>query len=58
MRFGQLEIRAIAARVLRDFTLELEPGWTLDVRQTPTLGPKGGMPVRLRARSSRLALLI
>jgi cytochrome P450 len=50
MRFGQLEIRAIAALLLRDFELELEPGWRLEVRQTPTIGPRDGMPVRVRAR--------
>lgn len=49
MRFGQLEIKAIMARVLRDFDVELEPGWRLRVFQTPTLGPAKGMPVRLQA---------
>jgi cytochrome P450 len=48
MRFGQLEIKAIAARVLREHRLELEPGHRLEVRQTPTLGPKGGLPMRVR----------
>ena len=48
MRFGQLEIRAIAARVLVEHRLELEPGHRLEVRQTPTLGPKGGLPMRVR----------
>ena len=49
MRFGQLEIKAIAARILREHRLELAPGHRLQVRQTPTLGPKGGLPVRVRA---------
>ncbi len=49
MRFGQLEVKAIAARVLREHRLELVPGHRLEVRQTPTLGPKGGLPVRVRA---------
>jgi cytochrome P450 len=48
MRFGQLEIKAIAARVLREHRLELEPGHRLEVRQTPTLGPKDGLPMRVR----------
>jgi cytochrome P450 len=48
MRFGQLEIKAIAARVLREHRLELEPGYRLEVRQTPTLGPRRGMPMRVR----------
>ena len=41
MRFGQLEIKAIAARILREHRLELAPGYRLEVRQTPTLGPEG-----------------
>jgi cytochrome P450 len=49
MRFGQLEIKAIAARVLREHRLELPRGHRLEVRQTPTLGPKGGLPVTVRA---------
>ena len=50
MRFGQLEIRTIAARVLRDFRLELAPGFRLAIRQTPTLGPRAGLPVVVKAR--------
>jgi cytochrome P450 len=49
MRFGQLEIKAIAARVLREHRVELAPGHRLELRQTPTLGPKGGLPVIVRA---------
>jgi cytochrome P450 len=48
MRFGQLEVKAVAARVLREHRLELLPGHRLEVRQTPTLGPKGGLPMRVR----------
>jgi cytochrome P450 len=48
MRFGQLEIKAIAARVLREHRLELPPGHRLEVRQTPTLGPRDGLRVRVR----------
>jgi cytochrome P450 len=48
MRFGQLEIKAIAARVLREHRLELPPKHELEVRQTPTLGPKGGLPMHVR----------
>jgi len=48
MRFGQLEIKAIAARILSAHRLELEPGYRLEIRQTPTLGPRGGMPMRVR----------
>jgi len=49
MRFGRLEIKAIAARVLAGHRLELAPGYRLTVRQTPTLGPRDGMPMRVRA---------
>jgi cytochrome P450 len=49
MRFGQQEIRAIARRILRDFRLELEPGRELVIRQTPTLGPKNGLWIRVCA---------
>jgi cytochrome P450 len=49
MRFGQLEIKAIAARILREHRLALPPGHRLEIRQTPTLGPKGGLPMRVRA---------
>jgi cytochrome P450 len=52
MRFGQLEIKAIAARILREHRLELPPGHRLEVRQTPTLGPRGGLPVRVRAATT------
>ena len=47
MRFGQLEIKAIAARILREHRLELAPGHRLEIRQTPTLGP-GRLPMRVR----------
>ena len=50
MRFGQLEIRTIASRLLRDVVLDLDPGFTLEVRQTPTLGPRRGLPMVVRAR--------
>jgi cytochrome P450 len=50
MRFGQAEILAIARRILGDFRLELEPGFRLEIRQTPTLGPRRGMPMRVGAR--------
>jgi cytochrome P450 len=43
MRFGELEIRAIAAAILRRFRPELEPGWSLRIRQMPTLSPRRGL---------------
>jgi cytochrome P450 len=48
MRFGQLEIKAIAVRILRSFRIELQPGYRPEIRQTPTLGPRRGMPVTIR----------
>ena len=54
MRFGQAEIRAIASAIGERFRVELRPGFELKIRQTPTLGPAGGLPVRIRvARESR-----
>jgi cytochrome P450 len=50
MRFGQLEIKLIAAAVRERFRLERLPGHVLEIRQTPTLGPRGGLPMRIRAR--------
>ena len=50
MRFGQLEVLAIAARVLKQYRVALQPGWTLRAKQTPTLGPADGGPVRVRLR--------
>jgi cytochrome P450 len=47
MRFGELEIRAIAAAILRRFRLGLEPGRPMRIRQMPTLSPRGGLPMRV-----------
>jgi cytochrome P450 len=55
MRFGQLEIKAIASLLLSRFTVELAPGYRLAVRQMPTIGPKGGMPVIVRRRRDAAA---
>jgi cytochrome P450 len=51
MRFGQLEIKAIATSILRRWRLEVEPGYALRVRQMPTIGPRDGLPVVVRARA-------
>jgi cytochrome P450 len=45
MRFGQLEIKAIATELLRRFDFTLSPSYQLRVRQMPTIGPKDGLPV-------------
>jgi retinoid hydroxylase len=52
MRFGQLEVKAIAASILRSFRLELvDPALEPSIRQMPTLSPRGGLPVVVRARA-------
>ncbi len=54
MRFGQLEIKAIAGAISERFRVDLRPGFELRIRQTPTLGPASGLPVRIRvAREPR-----
>jgi cytochrome P450 len=53
MRFGQLEIKAIATAIGERFRVELPPGFRLRIRQTPTLGPAGGLPVRVRVARAR-----
>jgi cytochrome P450 len=50
MRFGQMEVKAIARGILDRFRLEeAEPNRELSIRQMPTLSPRGGMPVVVRA---------
>jgi cytochrome P450 len=49
MRFGQAEIGVIATKILSRFRLDVDPGYRLEVRQMPTIGPKHGMPVTVRA---------
>jgi cytochrome P450 len=50
MRFGQLEIKAIARAILSRFRLDLEdPSLVPSIRQMPTLSPRGGLPVVVRA---------
>ena len=52
MRFGQLEIKAVATLLLQRFRPQLPEGHTLRVRQMPTLSPRDGMPMILRERRS------
>jgi cytochrome P450 len=49
MRFGLAEVGVIAAAILERFRLELVPGYRLETRQMPTIGPKHGMPMVPRA---------
>jgi cytochrome P450 len=50
MRFGQLEVKAIAAALVQRFDFELEPGYALRIRQMPTIGPRGGVPLIVHSR--------
>jgi len=50
MRFGQLEIKAIVSRLLQRYRFEQLPGRTMSVQTTPTLGPRGGLPMVVRVR--------
>jgi cytochrome P450 len=55
MRFGQLEVRTIAAMILSRFTLALPDGYELKIRQMPTISPRDGLPMvaQQRPRSRR-----
>ena len=50
-RFGQTEVKLVTAIALQRFDFELLPGHEMTVRQMPTLGPKGGLPMRIRTRA-------
>jgi cytochrome P450 len=51
MRFGLLEIKAITRAILRRHRLEpADPVRRVSIRQMPTLSPRGGLPVVVRAR--------
>jgi cytochrome P450 len=49
MRFAQAEIDVIARQILARWRLELDPGYELAIRQMPTISPKAGMPMTVRA---------
>jgi cytochrome P450 len=53
MRFGQLEIRTITSLIVQRFALELPPAFALSYRQMPTISPREGMPMTVRARQQR-----
>jgi cytochrome P450 len=52
MRFGQAEVRTIAALLLARRRLDTRPGYVLRTRQMPTIGPKDGLPVAIRRRDA------
>jgi cytochrome P450 len=49
-RFGQTEVKLVAAMLAQRFRLELPMGHEMTIRQTPTLGPEGGLPMVVHAR--------
>ena len=49
MRFGLAEVGVIAGKILERHRLELAGGYRLRIRQMPTIGPKEGLPVVVRA---------
>jgi cytochrome P450 len=51
MRFGQLEVRAIATLILSRCTLSLPDSFRLSIRQMPTISPKEGLPTVVRPRT-------
>jgi cytochrome P450 len=50
MRFGQLEVRAIATLILSRVTLSVPEDFRLAIHQMPTISPKDGLPVSVRPR--------
>jgi retinoid hydroxylase len=49
-RFGQAMVAVGASRILSRFSFELPPDFKMRVRLEPTLSPRDGLPVILRAR--------
>ena len=49
MRFGQVEVAAIAREILAHYRLELLPGHELQIRHAPTISPRDGLQMRVRA---------
>jgi cytochrome P450 len=52
MRFGQLEVRAIATMILSRCTLSVPDDFRLSIRQMPTISPKDGLPAIVTPRAS------
>jgi cytochrome P450 len=50
MRFGQLEVRTIATLIAQSYRLELPSDFALSFRQMPTISPREGLPMTVRAR--------
>jgi cytochrome P450 len=52
MRFGQVEVRAIATLILSRFSLSLPEDFELTIRQMPTISPKEGLPMLVHSRAT------
>jgi cytochrome P450 len=50
-RFGQTEVKLVATKLLQHLRVEALPGRTVTIRQMPTLSPKGGLKMRVHART-------
>lgn len=53
MRFGQLEVRAIASLILARCSLSLPETFTLNIRQMPTISPRDGLPMIVGERPAQ-----
>ena len=49
-RFGQTEVKLVTTLLLQRRRLDLLPGWTMRIRQMPTLSPRDGLPMIVRGR--------
>ena len=49
MRFGQAEVAIIARAILERYRMDLLPGYELRIRHAPTISPREGLPMRVRA---------
>ncbi|HEX5853699.1 MAG TPA: cytochrome P450 [Solirubrobacteraceae bacterium] len=52
MRFGQLEVRAIATLILSRCTLSVPEDFRMSIRQMPTISPKDGLPAIVMPRAT------
>jgi cytochrome P450 len=50
-RFGLIEVKLVTTMLLQRLRADALPGRTMTVRQSPTLGPRGGLKMRLRKRT-------
>jgi cytochrome P450 len=50
-RFGLIEVKLVTTMLLQQLRADALPGRTMTVRQSPTLGPRGGLKMRLRKRA-------